>query len=71
MTDTDTRIREFTAGALEALTDERRAECMLLAELDRGMRLRPSEDDPEALELLWGGAVIGVTTWSWLNGDDE
>ena len=72
MTDPDTRIREFAAGALSALTEAQRAECELLAELEPGMRLRPVEDDPAALELLWGGAVIGMTTWSWLNdGDDE
>jgi hypothetical protein len=62
------RIGAFAQGCLDALTPDRRAECDLLAGIDRGMRLRPAEDDPHAVELLYGGAVIGVTTWDWLNG---
>ncbi|CAN5516059.1 hypothetical protein BH10ACT6_BH10ACT6_01220 [soil metagenome] len=64
----DERIREFTVGALAALTDEQRAECELLANLEPGMRLRPAADD--TVELLWGGAVIAITTMPWLNGED-
>ena len=64
----DERVKEFTSGALAALTDERRAECELLASAgELGMRLRPCEDDPDVAELLWGGAVVGVTTWTWLD----
>jgi hypothetical protein len=63
----DARIREFTTGALAALTDERYAECVLLSDLECGLRLRPCEDDPNIVELLWAGAVIGMTTWTWLN----
>ena len=63
----DARIKEFTTGALAALSDERRAECELMATLDRGLRLRPCEGDPDVVELLWAGAVIGMTTWRWLN----
>ena len=64
---TETRIREFANGALNALTDSQRAECSLLADIEPGMRLRPAVDDPATVELLWGGAVIGITTWAWLN----
>jgi len=67
MDEFEERLKEFTTGALAALTEERRAECELLADVEPGMRLRPCEDDPEAVELLWAGAVIGMTTWSWLN----
>ena len=63
----DARIEEFTTGALAALSEDRRAECELLAVLDPGMRFRPVEGDPDIVELLWGGAVIGMTTWAWLN----
>jgi hypothetical protein len=63
----DARVRAFTTGAVAALTDERRAECELMASLERGLRLRPREDDPDVVELLWGGAVIAMTTWTWLN----
>ncbi|NEN06334.1 hypothetical protein G3T36_10645 [Diaminobutyricibacter tongyongensis] len=65
--DVDRRVQEFAKGCLDALTPERRAECEVLSVLDEGMRLRPAEDDPDVVELLWGGAVIGVTTWAWLN----
>ena len=57
----------FAEGALAALTVERRAECELLSVLERGLRLRPCDDDPDLAELLWAGAVIGMTTWHWLN----
>jgi len=69
MTDnaTDTRIREFTAGALAALTDAQRAECELFADAEPGMRLRQSDEHPDIAELMYGGAVIGSTTWTWLN----
>lgn len=61
------RVKLFAEGALAELTDERRAECELLSDLERGLRLRPSDDDPDLVELLWAGAVIGMTTWTWLN----
>lgn len=61
------RVKLFAAGALAALTDKRRAECELLSDLERGLRLRPCEDAPDIVELLWAGAVIGMTTWHWLN----
>lgn len=35
-----------------------------------GMRFRPCEDYPDQVELVWGGAVIGVTTWRWLKTGD-
>lgn len=64
----DARVKAFTTGALAALTPEHRAECELLASAgELGMRLRPAEDDPEVVELLWGGAVVGRSTWRWLN----
>jgi hypothetical protein len=61
------RVKLFAEGALAALTDERRAECELLAVLEPGMRLRPSEMYPDQVELVWAGLLVGVTTWSWLN----
>jgi hypothetical protein len=63
----DDRVREFTLGALAALSDEQYAECVLLADLERGLRLCPSVEYPDQVELVWGGAVIGLTTWAWLN----
>ena len=66
--DPNARLQEFTDGCLAALTDEQFAECQLLAGLESGVRLRTSGDDPGHVELLWGGAVIGLTTWAWLGG---
>lgn len=66
-TSIDTRIREFTTGALNALADDQRTECALLADIEPGMRLRQADDDPTTVELLWAGAVIGKTSWTWLN----
>lgn len=58
----DERVREFTAGALAALSEDQRAECELLAQFEPGMRLRTCEDDPALVELVWGGAVVALTT---------
>jgi hypothetical protein len=67
MTDVEERVKAFAEGAVAALTPERRAECELIATLDRGLRLRPSELYPDQVELMWAGLMIGVTTWAWLN----
>jgi hypothetical protein len=67
MTDVEERVKAFAEGALAALSDERRAECELIATLDRGLRLRPSEMYPGQVELMRAGRMIGVTTWAWLN----
>jgi len=31
------------------------------------MRIFPSEQYPDWVELVYGGAVVGLTTWAWLN----
>jgi hypothetical protein len=64
----DARVRDFAERALASLTPERRQECDLLASAgELGMKLFPPEQYPEMVELLYGGAVVGLTTWSWLN----
>lgn len=64
----DARVRDFAERALASLTPARLAECELLASADEpGMRIFPSEQYPEWVELVYGGAVVGLTTWAWLN----
>ena len=64
----DARVRDFAERSLASLTPERRAECDLLASADEpGMRIFPSEQYPDWVELVYGGAVVGLTTWAWLN----
>jgi hypothetical protein len=66
----DDRVQQLAQGALAALSPERRAECELMASAgELGMRLRQCVDDPQVVELLYGGAVIALTTWAWLSGD--
>jgi hypothetical protein len=67
MTDVEERVKAFAESAVAALSDARRAECELMATLDQGLRLRPSEMYPDQCELMWAGRMIGVTTWAWLN----
>ena len=63
----DARVRDFAERALASLTPERRSECDLLASAgELGMRLFPSASNPELVELVYGGAVVGLTTWAWL-----
>jgi hypothetical protein len=62
------RVRDFAERALASLTPERRSECDLIASAgELGMRIFPSEQYPEMVELVYGGAVVGLTTWRWLN----
>ena len=68
MTDVEERVLDFAERALASLTPERRAECDLIASAgELGMRVFPSEQYPEMVELVYGGAVVGLTTWRWLN----
>jgi hypothetical protein len=68
----DTRVRDFAERALASLTPERRQECDLLASAgELGMRIFPSQQYPEMVELVYGGAVVGLTTWKWLNDGDD
>ena len=68
----DARVRDFAERALASLTPERRSECDLLASAgELGMRLFPSEQYPEWVELVYGGVVVGLTTWKWLNDGDD
>lgn len=62
----DARVRDFADRALAALPPDRRKECELLAEIEPGMRLRPSEMYPDQVELVWAGLLVGITTWSYL-----
>lgn len=64
----DTRVRDFAERSLASLTPEKRQECELLASAgELGMRVFPSEQYPDWCELIWGGQVVGLTTWKWLN----
>jgi hypothetical protein len=63
----DARVRDFAERALASLTPERRAECELLAQVEPGMRIFPSEQYPEWVELVYGGVAVGLTTWAYLN----
>ena len=68
----DARVRDFAERSLASLTPERRAECELLASAgEEGCRIFPSAQFPEWCELIWGGAVIGLTSWKWLNDGDD
>ena len=69
----DARVKSFTHRCYASLTPEKRAECELLASAgELGMRVFPSEQYPDWCELIWGGQVIGLTTWAWLaDGDDS
>jgi hypothetical protein len=68
----DARVRDFAERSLASLTPERRAECELLASAgEEGCRIFPSEQYPEMVELVYGGAVVGLTTWKWLNDGDD
>ena len=68
----DARVRDFAERALASLTPERRSECDLLASAgELGMRLFPSEQYPEWVELVYGCVVVGLTTWKWLNDGDD
>jgi hypothetical protein len=68
--DRDSRVADFARRSLASLTPERRAECDLLASAELGMRLRRSEQYPDWCELLYGGAVVGLSSWAWLNDGD-
>ena len=71
-TERDARVRDFAERSLASLTPERRAECELLASAgEEGCRIFPSAQFPEWCELIWGGAVIGLTSWKWLNDGDD
>jgi hypothetical protein len=71
-TERDSRVADFARRSLASLTPERRAECDLLASAgELGMRLFPSEQYPDWCELVYGGAVVGLTTWKWLNDGDD
>jgi hypothetical protein len=62
------RVRDFAERSLASLAPQKRAECELLASAgEPGMKLFPSEQYPEMVELVYGGAVVGLTTWRWLN----
>jgi hypothetical protein len=62
------RVRDFAVRSLASLSPQKRAECELLASAgELGMKLFPSTQYPEMVELIYGGAVVGLTTWRWLN----
>ena len=68
----DARVRDFAERSLASLTPERRAECELfVAAGEPGMRIFPSKRYPEWCELIWGGVVVGLTSWKWLNEGDD
>ena len=70
--DRDSRVADFARRSLASLTPEKRQECELLASAgEPGMRVFPSEQYPEWCELVWGGQVVGVTTWKWLSDGDD
>jgi hypothetical protein len=72
MTAVEERVRDFAERSLASLTPERRAECELLASAgEEGCRIFPSAQFPEWCELIWGGAVIGLTSWKWLTDGDD
>jgi hypothetical protein len=70
--DRDSRVADFARRALASLTPEKRQECELLASAgERGMKLFPSAQYyPDWCELVYGGAVVGLTTWKWLLDGD-
>ena len=63
----DERVKSFAEKTLASLTPERRAELEMFADVEPGMRLRPAVRYPEWVELIYGGEVIGLTSWAWLN----
>ena len=68
----DARVRDFAERSLASLTPEQRAECELFAAAgEPGMRIFPSKQYPEWCELIWGGVVVGLTSWKWLNEGDD
>ena len=68
----DARVRDFAERSLASLTSEQRAECELFAAAgEPGMRIFPSAQFPEWCELIWGGVVVGLTSWKWLNEGDD
>jgi len=69
--DRDDRVADFARRTLASLTPERRAELELFADAEPGMRICPSQQYPEWVELIYGGEVVGLTTWKWLNEGDD
>ncbi|HEY5182503.1 MAG TPA: hypothetical protein VIJ07_22485 [Dermatophilaceae bacterium] len=69
----DARVKDFAERSIRSLTPEKRQECELLAAAgEPGLRVFPSARYLDWCELIWGGQVIGLTSWRWLaEGDDS